>query len=322
MSKADQRKRAGVPRLRNLSRFLSTSFDEPVGSQVEPGGVRGYYIDLRVKARNPDIEVAWPWAPGDAPWVSFSQLGLGSYERYLAGDGEEWLSLARQVADRLVEHQVREGRRRGGLEHTFDFPHTFPVRAPWISSMAQGEGASLLVRLHLETGEDVYAEAAVLALEPLYLRTPEGGAMELLDGRPFPEEYPTEPPSFVLNGGIFSLWGLYDVGVGLGDERAARGFEDGVDSLVASLHRWDTGWWSRYDLYPHPTANVASLAYHQLHINQLRAMNLIAPRDELLVVADRFESYQGRRLNRARAFAEKAMFRLRVPRNRPARALA
>jgi hypothetical protein len=126
----------------------------------------------------------------------------------------------------------------------------------------------------------------------------------------------------VLNGGIFSLWGLYDVGVGLGDERAARGFEDGVDSLVASLHRWDTGWWSRYDLYPHPTANVASLAYHQLHINQLRAMNLIAPRDELLVVADRFESYQGRRLNRARAFAEKAMFRLRVPRNRPARALA
>jgi hypothetical protein len=318
MSKADQRKRGGVPKLRNLSRFLSTSFDEPVGSQIEPGRVRGYYIDLRVKARSSDLEVAWPWAPGEAPWVSFSQLGLGSYERYLAGDGDEWLSLARQVGDRLCDHQLREGRRRGGFEHAFDFPHTFPLRAPWISSMAQGEGSSLLVRLHLETGEQAYADAALLALEPLYVRTPEGGAMELLDGRPFLEEYPTEPPSFVLNGGIFSLWGLYDAGLGLGDQRAAQAFEDGVDSLVANLHRWDTGWWSRYDLYPHPVANLASFAYHELHINQLRAMATIAPRDELTETADRFEGYAASSLARARAFANKAMFRLRVPRNRPA----
>jgi heparosan-N-sulfate-glucuronate 5-epimerase len=322
MSKADQRKRGGVPRLRNLSRFLSTSFDEPIGSQIDPGSVRGYYIDLRVKARDPDLEVAWPWAPREAPWVSFSQLGLGAYERYLAGDGEEWLGLARQVADRLCDHQLREGRRAGGFEHAFDFPHTFPVRAPWISSMAQGEAASLLVRLHLETGEQRYVEAALLALEPLYVRTPEGGAMDLLDGRPFPEEYPTEPPSFVLNGGIFSLWGLYDAGLGLGDERAARSFEEGVDALVANLHRWDTGWWSLYDLYPHPMVNVASFAYHELHINQLRAMAIVAPRPELLETADRFESYGASRVARARAFANKALFRLRVPRNRLATPLA
>jgi hypothetical protein len=322
MSKADQKRRGGVPRLRNLSRFLSTSFDEPVGSQIDPDGVRGYYIDLRIKARNPDIAVAWPWEPGQAPWVACSQLGLGVYERYLAGEGEQWLGLARAIGERVCEHQVAEGPRRGGLEHDFDFPHTFPLRAPWISSMAQGEAASLLVRLHLETGERPYADAALRALEPLAVRTPDGGAMDLLGGRPFPEEYPTEPPSFVLNGGIFSLWGLYDAGRGLSDEPSARAFEEGVDALVANLHQWDTGWWSRYDLYPHPVRNLASIGYHELHINQLRALATIAPRPELGATADRFERYGASRASRARAFAHKVMFRLRVPRNRPARSQA
>jgi hypothetical protein len=317
MSKADERRRGGVARVRDVSRFLSTSFDEPVGSQIDPDGVRGYYIDLRVKARIPDFAEAWPWEPGEAPWVACAQLGIGGYERYLAGEGDEWLELARGAGDRIAAHLLPDGPRRGALEHNFDFPHTFPMRTPWISAMAQGEASSLLVRLHLETGEHDYAAAALLALEPLFVRTPDGGAMDLLDGRPFPEEYPTEPPSFVLNGGIFSLWGLYDAGKGLRDERAARAFEEGLEALAASVHRWDTGWWSRYDLYPHPVRNVASSGYHELHVNQLRAMAIIAPRPELIEAADRFERYRSSRLSRARAFASKVVFRLRVPRSRP-----
>lgn len=301
---------------KRVASFLSTSFDEPIGSHIGPDGVRGYYLDMRVKAYDPDPVTAWPFEYRKEAWVVFAQLGLGAYERHLAGDGEEWLALARHVADVLIEHQEHDGARRGAFVHTYDFPHTFPVRAPWISSMAQGEGASLLVRLHLETGEQRYADAARMALEPLSVRTPDGGAMNLLEGRPFPEEYPTEPPSFVMNGAIFTLWGMYDVGRGLGDSDAMAAFEDGVDTLVANLHRWDTGWWSLYDIYPHPQRNVASPAYHTLHVDQLRAMAMIAPREELLLTADRFESYAELRRNRARAFVEKSVFRLRVPRNR------
>jgi heparosan-N-sulfate-glucuronate 5-epimerase len=320
ISKADARRRGGVARVRDVSRFLSTSFDEPVGPHIDRDGVRGYYIDLRVKARKPDFAEAWPWEPNGAPWVACAQMGLGGYERYLAGEGHEWLELARRAGERIAAHLAPEGPRRGALEHNFDFPHTFPMRTPWISAMAQGEACSLLVRLHRDTGEQGYATAALLALEPLFVRTPDGGAMDLLDGLPFPEEYPTEPPSFVLNGGIFSLWGLYDAGRGLGDERAARAFDAGLDALVANLHRWDTGWWSRYDLYPHPVRNVASSGYHELHVNQLRAMAVIAPRPELAETADRWERYRASRLCRARAFVSKVLFRLRVPRSRPVKA--
>ena len=64
----------------------------------------------------------------------------------------------------------------------------------------------------------------------------------------------------VLNGAIFSLWGYYDVWKATDDEGARAAFEDGVSTLASNLERWDTGYWSRYDLYPHPVVNVASLA--------------------------------------------------------------
>jgi hypothetical protein len=92
-------------------------------------------------------------------------------------------------------------------------------------------------------------------------------------------------------------------------------FRDGVETLAANIARWDLGYWSRYDLYPHPIVNVASPAYHALHVTQLRAMSLIAQDDRLDRMRARFESYQLSRTNRWRAFAAKAAFRLRVPRN-------
>jgi hypothetical protein len=106
------------------------------------------------------------------------------------------------------------------------------------------------------------------------------------------------------------------VAVALGDDDAHREFQQGVDTLARNVDRWDTGSWSRYDLFPHRVDNVASSAYHVLHINQLRAMQLIAPRPELAAAAERFERYRSSRLNRMRAFTGKALFRMFVPRNR------
>jgi hypothetical protein len=304
------------PRLARARKFFSSTFDQPLGSQVGEGSVRGYYIDMRVKAKRPEWPDAWPWEPGTHSWIALAQLGLGAHERWLAAEGEVWLATARGVADMMRENQVEGGARDGAWEHRFDLPHTYELRAPWISAMAQGEGASLLVRLYVATGEERYAEAARRALGPLAVPAEEGGTLAPLDGRPFPQEYPTSPTSHVLNGGMFAMWGWYDVALGLGDAAARTAFDDAVDTLARNLHRWDTGWWSRYDLYPHPFPNLASFAYHQLHAYQLRAMASLAPRPELADTAARFESYERKRASRLRAFANKAAFRLRVPRKR------
>ena len=302
---------------RSYPGFFSSakSFALPLGRQFGPEGVRGYYIDLRVKAEAP----VWPHASlgqvEDRLWVRVHQWGLGAYERYIAGEGEQWLRNALDVGRYALSQQVRGGPRDGLWLNRLPYTKTFQLPAGWPSAMAQGEGASLLARLHLETGEERWAEAARRAVVAMRLPSAGGGVQARLDEHPWPEEYPTDPPSYVLNGGIFALWGLYDVGVALRDSEVAREFEEGADTLAANLHRWDTGYWTRYDLFPHPVMNVASSFYHALHTSQLEAMQVIAPRPEFEAAAERFARYSERRLNNARSFARKVLFRLAVPRN-------
>lgn len=288
----------------------------PPGERATADAVGGYYLDLRVKA---PPGTRWPpegmQPPGRRLHVAAIQCALGCWERYLAGEGEAWLELARACADELVAIQVTDGPRAGGWTHELDYPHTFALRAPWLSAMAQGEGASLLVRLHAHTGDERYAEAARRALLPFAVDAADGGVRAWLHGQPFPEEYPTIPPAFVLNGGIFAMWGLHDVGVALGDADALASFRAMAGTLADHLERWDTGWgWSRYDLQRRPVVNVATTFYHDLHVSQLRMLHRLEPRPELLAVADRWERTARRAAARWRAFAAKALFRAVVPR--------
>lgn len=287
-------------------------FRLPVGQRIEPGSVAGYYIDLSTKAEAPRWPPAWFPFPGFHRFIAMGQWGLGCYERYAAGEGDEWLAGAVEAAQYLVEAQDSGGE----WPEPKDYPHTFRMRGPWLSGMAQGHCASLLVRVHRETGSSSFARAARLGLRPLARPTAAGGVEASLDEGTFPEEYPTKPPSFVLNGAIYAVWGVYDVWRGLDNSEAGETFEATVETLAANIDRWDLGYWSRYDLYPHPgVTNIASASYHALHINQLRALHRIAPRSELSGAAARFEQYAASPANRALAFTHKALFRLVVPRN-------
>jgi hypothetical protein len=300
-----------IPQRKNAGFFSRASvFTLPVGSFIEPESVRGYYIDLRVKVAAP----RWPdpELEQDPRFIAVGQWGLGAFERHLHGEEGPWLEAALAAGREVVAAQ----REDGGLPEPSLRPHTFPVEPPWLSAMAQGQCASLLVRLVRETGEQELAEAARRALEPLRKPVSEGGVTAPLGDGWWPEEYPSEPPSYVLNGGIFALWGIRDVAVGLGDAAAAALFEDGLSTLAAEIERWDTGYWSRYDLFPHPLLNVASSSYHVLHVHQLEAMNRIAPRPELVEAERRWRAYLESPANTRRAFARKAAFRLAVPRNR------
>jgi peptidoglycan/xylan/chitin deacetylase (PgdA/CDA1 family) len=293
--------------------LLSTagSFSPPVGGHIAERGIAGYYIDFTVKADDPRWPPTWLGPANEQLHVATAQFGLGCIERHLAGDGDQWLDTAVAVA----EHLVADQRSDGGWPHGMAMPHSYWLPPPWLSAMAQGEGASLLVRVHGLTGDQRYAEAALRALQPMRVSSRDGGVRAELDGGFFPEEYPSDPPSFVLNGAIFALWGLRDVAIGLGDESAGALYEEGIETLARNIHRYDAGFWSLYDLFPHPIRNVASGAYHQLHLTQLRALQVVSPRPQFATTIERFERYQRSRRRHAHATAEKVLFRLLVPRN-------
>lgn len=281
----------------------------PLGRHVVPEGIRGYYIDFSEKSAHPRWPPEWfPW-PGFHRFMGISQWGLGCYERYLSEEGDEWLAAALAAGRFLVETQEPTG---GWPEPKGT--HTYRLTAPWLSAMAQGQCSSLLSRLSLETGSEELAAAAIRGLAPMRIPSARGGVLATLDGGPFLEEYPTEPPSFVLNGAVFAAWGAQDVAVGLADEDARTLFAASVDTLAGGIGRWDTGYWSLYDLYPHRVRNVASPFYHALHARQLDALAGSSGRAELAAAAERFRAYAGSRRNQVRALAEKAAFRLLVPR--------
>ncbi len=292
------------------------SFNIQIGNNWGPDQpIRGYYIDFSLKPESAEWPPYWLEPRERQFHVATAQWGLGAYERFLDGEGEVWLGAARRAGDHLLDIQQRGGNLDGGWVHLIPMPHTFRLDPPWLSAMAQGEGASLLTRLHLETGEERYAEAALLALKTMELAVPAGGTLAEFEGQPFLEEYPTEIPSCVLNGAIFAIWGLYDVGRGLNDAAAMESFERLTTAMAALISRFDTGYWSRYDLYPHPLTNVATPAYHLLHIRQLSALQRLSPRPQFPPVIERFDAYRGVAAKRRRAVAAKVAFRLRVPRN-------
>lgn len=292
--------------------IIGRPFSLPRGRNVEAAPVSGYPIDFTSKARSSE------WPPAELPQlqrrlhVITAQWGLGCVERYLDGDGDEWLAGAVGAARHLAAIQGPGG----GWVHRAPMSHTFSLQPPWLSAMAQGEGASLLVRVAALAGEEELAPAARRAVAGLCEAPSPAGLVATLGSGAFPQEYPTAPPSHVLNGGIFALWGLRDVAIACEDGALGERYRAGVDTLEREIDRWDTGRWSLYDLLERPLPNVASPAYHQLHIDQLRAMDALEARPRLAAAADRFEAYADSRVNRARAVGTKVGFRLAIPRNR------
>jgi peptidoglycan/xylan/chitin deacetylase (PgdA/CDA1 family) len=293
------------------------AFSPPVGGHWSAeGSSRGYYIDFSLKADAPDWPPSWIHGVGGDFHVAVVQWALGAWERYVKGEGEAWRAGAIDAAEYLLGQQIGPGARDGAWLHWVPMPHTYRLEPPWVSAISQGEAASLLVRIHAETGDERFAEAARRALRPMCTPARSGGALAEVNGMPFFEEYPTDPPSLVLNGAIFALWGFRDVAEALGDDEARDWYGGGIDGLRSLIERYDTGNWSRYDLYPHPLPNVASPAYHLLHIRQLTAFTELTGLDELDRARGRFERYRESGTCRARALAGKVAFRLATPRNR------
>ncbi len=270
-------------------------------------------------------------------------------------------------ADWLVENLVENQQGVKVWMHRFDWPYFQLLKAPWYSGLAQGQGISLLLRVWRLTGDERYLDAAVNAFEAMTIPTTDGGVQFVdEDGDVWLEEYITAPPTHILNGFIWGLWGVRDlvvsreslVGSGEGEEkgrvvsrqplagsggmgvpasrfalsRAGGRRESGVGSPLAqgigatgaedlwqrcvrtlehNLARFDSGFWSLYDLAPVGIKNPASPFYHRLHIVQLRVMHQLTGKAIFAETADRWEQYAAKRFNRHRAFANKCLFKLK-----------
>ena len=106
------------------------------------------------------------------------------------------------------------------------------IKSPWVSALAQGIGISVLVRAFKITNDSSYLFCARRACLPFSKDIINGGVRSKNDFGLFYEEYPINNDSkHVLNGFIYSLYGLHDLWILDSNIIAKQYFDDGIISL-------------------------------------------------------------------------------------------
>lgn len=278
--------------------------NQDIGKSFAVDTIKGYYNNMTEKVTKlPDLleneglpllntggkDVEMP--------VAIFQYGLGSYDLYLQTGENRYLNKFNQTVKWAIEHQDDKGR-----WNTFFYVYT---HHPY-GAMAQGEGASLLLRAYTHTGEQKYIEAAKKAIDYMLLPVEEGGTTIYRNSDIILAEYTHLP--IVMNGWIFAWWGLYDYVLTTKDEGHYKALlSKSCESLINCLPNFRTSYWSKYDL----AGMMASPFYHNLHIAQMQAMYILTGERIFDDYAKRWQRQQKNIACNTIAFVIKAIQKLR-----------
>lgn len=275
--------------------------NQSIGNYFSKDTIRGYYNDLTMKVtimpsllENENLPVL-PLEDGTAVEmpVAIFQYGLGAYDLYLKTHEEKYIRKFKQAVDWTVNHQDDLGR-------WSTFFYIYPNK-PY-GAMAQGEGASLLLRAFVYSKNPLYLEAAKKAIDFMLLPIDTGGTTKYENQEVVFAEYTHLP--IVMNGWIFAWWGLYDYVLATNDNGIYAGLlKQSCTTLEKYLPYYKACLWSKYDL----VGKIASPFYHNLHVAQMQAMYQLTGHDIFKQYAERWARQQKNFFCKSIAFIEKAL---------------
>lgn len=273
--------------------------NQGIGKSFIPGKLSGYFNNLTEKViKQPELLQS-----NDLPFlttekgeriqfpVAIFQYGLGAYDLYLQTNNSIYLNKFTQSVEWAMQTQKDSGA-------WCNFYYVYPDN-PY-GAMCQGEAASLLVRMYNHSRDAQYLEAAIKAVNFMLMSVNQGGTSIYEDDSIILLEYTHLQP--VLNGWIFALFGLYDVFLVTNREEIKIALDKTIHALKKYLSRFDTGYWSYYDL----DKKIASPFYHNLHIAQLEALYGITNDSQFIQYYEKFKRYKGNYLGMTYAFIRKA----------------
>lgn len=271
--------------------------NQGIGTCYSKTSVAGYYNDLTEKVLRDDPDILVPQYyvdTGEQIYFSIGvfQYALASYDLYLKSGNEIYKKKLLACADWALDNQQVDGGWKTFVYKNPEHPY---------SSMAQGEGISMLIRAHIVTHDEKYIYAAYKAKDYMLKPISDGGTTEHKDGDIVFYEATYNP--VILNGWIFSLWGLYDYVKYTNDERSIEIFAIALESLKKKLPNFDMKYWSKYE----DGKRICSPFYHKLHISQLRVMYDLFGDEIYNEYANKWTSYQNSFFNPKIAFAKKTL---------------
>lgn len=256
--------------------------------------IKGYYNDLTNKVSEKtildesgipinmtiaNVETYFP--------ITIFQYALGLYDLYLIENKKEYLEKFINIADWTIANQENDGMWdcMGKLK---DKAHETQ------SSMCQSEGVSVLLRAYVETNEMKYYKAATKAIDFMIKDINKGGTCLYKNGEVIFQEYVSKYNLSVLNGWIFSVFGLFDYTLISPEKKYKEILYRTIDSMSKQLKNYDRKYWSNYDL----KGTIASPSYHDIHIKQLEILYELFGKEEFKFFANKWKKCQKSKLKK------------------------
>lgn len=164
-------------------------------------------------------------------------------------------------------------------------------------AMNNGEAISVLSRAYVLTNDIAYLKLAHQLAKALYYPYGPHGLNDKLPGGD--EIWYMEGGKYILNGHIYTLFGLYELSLVSREKWVKELFDNGQESVASSLSRFNAGFWSYYWL--DKPLYMASIMYHNLHICQLEALTKLTGNPVFAQFAEIFRKQAKSPINRVRA---------------------
>lgn len=266
--------------------------------------VKGYFNDLTQKVlRQPEYVDSMELPTVKTEWgedilfpVAIFQYALGCWDLYQLNHVEKYKKKFIDCANWALEMQEP-----CGAWNNFFFAYP---KNPY-GAMAQGEAMSVLVRAWSITKEEKYLSAARRAADFMLKPVEEGGTSQYCGNELILLEY-THLPA-VLNGWIFSLFGLYDLCIEYDEAKYKDALNQTLDTLGKTIQKFDRGYWSNYDLDGH----IASPFYHHLHVAQMNALAMITGNKIYNEYCSKWHGEDANKIKRIRATLVKGYQKIR-----------
>lgn len=280
----------------------ATAVKQNEGKYYSKDEIKGYYNDMSGKLGSGTMTDEYGIPVSEitgGEYVHFPiaifQYGLALYDKYL----EEGVLAPefRTIADWALLMQKDDG--------SWDAFGPMKSKKYTVSSMCQGEGASMLFRAADVYRDKIYEKAAFQAVDYMLTPTEQGGTSMIEGEKLYLEEYPQTPRRSVLNGWIYSIYGLYDAHL-LNPDKYKGALEQTIKTLKTDLDFYDNGYWSMYD----QNGKIASPAYHNSHIALLNVLYELTGEKKFKDTENKYRTYQKSKINKMRAVITKIVQKL------------